>query len=40
MNQSDFEADLRREGYQIFYGGLRAGEVNPTTRMRGTHASW
>ena len=29
MNQSDFEADLRREGYQIFYGGLRAGEVNP-----------
>ena len=29
MNQSDFEADLRREGYQIFYGGLKAGEVNP-----------
>jgi quercetin dioxygenase-like cupin family protein len=28
MNQSDFEADLRREGYQVFYGGVRAGEVN------------
>ena len=28
MNQSDFEADLRREGYQVFYGGLKAGEVN------------
>ena len=29
MNQSDFEADLRREGYQIFYGGMGAGQVNP-----------
>jgi quercetin dioxygenase-like cupin family protein len=29
MNRSEFEADLRREGYQIFYGGLKAGEVNP-----------
>lgn len=29
MNQSDFEADLRREGYEVFYGGLKAGEVNP-----------
>ena len=29
MNQGEFEADLRREGYQVFYGGLRAGEVNP-----------
>jgi len=28
MNQSDFETDLRREGYQVFYGGLKAGEVN------------
>jgi len=28
MNQSDFEADLRRRGYQVFYGGLKAGEVN------------
>jgi quercetin dioxygenase-like cupin family protein len=28
MNQSDFEADLRRQGYQVFYGGLRPGEVN------------
>jgi hypothetical protein len=28
MNQSDFEADLLREGYQVFYGGLKAGEVN------------
>ena len=29
MNQNEFEADLRREGYQVFYGGLRADEVNP-----------
>src|SRR5215469_9560027 len=29
MKESDFEADLRREGYQIFYGGLQAGTVNP-----------
>lgn len=29
MNQSEFEADLRREGYQVFYGGLRAKEMNP-----------
>ena len=29
MNQSDFEADLRREGYQVVYGGMKAGEVNP-----------
>jgi len=29
MNQSEFEADLLREGYQVFYGGLRANEVNP-----------
>jgi quercetin dioxygenase-like cupin family protein len=29
MNQSEFEADLRRDGYQIFYGGLQAGMVNP-----------
>ena len=29
MNQREFEAELRREGYQIFYGGLKAGEVNP-----------
>jgi quercetin dioxygenase-like cupin family protein len=28
MNQSDFEAALRQEGYQVFYGGLKAGEVN------------
>ena len=28
MNQADFEADLRREGYQVFYGGLKAGAVN------------
>ena len=28
MNQSEFEADLRREGYQVFYGGLQAGTVN------------
>ena len=28
MNQREFEAELRREGYQIVYGGLKAGEVN------------
>src|SRR5215467_3475976 len=28
MNQSEFETDLRREGYQVFYGGLQAGTVN------------
>jgi quercetin dioxygenase-like cupin family protein len=28
MNQSEFEADLRREGYQVFYGGLGANQVN------------
>jgi hypothetical protein len=28
MNQCDFEADLRREDYEVFYGGLKAGEVN------------
>jgi quercetin dioxygenase-like cupin family protein len=29
MNQSEFEADLKREGYGIYYGGLKANEVNP-----------
>jgi hypothetical protein len=29
MNQSEFEADLQRQGYQVFYGGLQAGVVNP-----------
>ena len=29
MNQSEFEADLKREGYDIFYGGLRPNENNP-----------
>ena len=29
MNQSEFEAELRRQGYQVFYGGLQAGMVNP-----------
>jgi quercetin dioxygenase-like cupin family protein len=28
MNQRDFEADLQRQGYQIFYGGLKPGEMN------------
>ena len=27
MNR-EFEADLKREGYQVFYGGLRANETN------------
>ena len=25
MNQSEFEADLKREGYEVLYGGLRPG---------------
>ncbi len=29
MNQSEFEADLRREGYDVYYGGLRPGHANP-----------
>jgi quercetin dioxygenase-like cupin family protein len=29
MNQREFEAELRRAGYQIFYGGLKPGEINP-----------
>jgi quercetin dioxygenase-like cupin family protein len=29
MNQREFEADLRRQGYQVFYGGFPAGTVNP-----------
>ena len=29
MNQAEFEADLRREGYEVFYGGLKAGLHNP-----------
>ncbi len=29
MNQSDFEADLRRQGYEVFYGGMQAGMINP-----------
>src|SRR5260370_41483889 len=29
MNQSEFEADLQRQGYQVFYGGLQAGMGNP-----------
>ena len=29
MNQTEFEADLRCQGYQVFYGGLQAGTVNP-----------
>jgi quercetin dioxygenase-like cupin family protein len=29
MDQSEFEAHLRSEGYQVFYGGLQAGMANP-----------
>ena len=29
MNQSEFEADLKREGYEVFYGGMQAGHSNP-----------
>jgi quercetin dioxygenase-like cupin family protein len=28
MNQCGFEADLRRDGYQVYYGSLKANEVN------------
>ncbi|HEX3991614.1 MAG TPA: cupin domain-containing protein [Acetobacteraceae bacterium] len=28
MNQSEFEADLKREGYEVFYGGMQAGHAN------------
>jgi quercetin dioxygenase-like cupin family protein len=28
MNQSDFEAALRHEGYEVVYGGMKAREVN------------
>ena len=29
MNQSEFEADLKREGYEIFFTGLRANQQKP-----------
>ena len=29
MNQSEFETDLKREGYEVVYGGQRAGHANP-----------
>jgi len=29
MNQSEFEAELRRDGYSVFYGGMGAEHVNP-----------
>jgi quercetin dioxygenase-like cupin family protein len=29
VNQSEFEADLRREGYGVFYGGMAADHANP-----------
>jgi quercetin dioxygenase-like cupin family protein len=29
MNQAEFEADLRREGYEVHYGGLRANHEAP-----------
>ena len=29
MNQGEFEADLKREGYEVSYGGLRPGYANP-----------
>jgi quercetin dioxygenase-like cupin family protein len=29
MNQNEFEADLKREGYDVYYGGLRAGHQAP-----------
>jgi hypothetical protein len=32
MTQSEFETDLRRQGYQVFYGGLQAGMVHGNWR--------
>jgi quercetin dioxygenase-like cupin family protein len=29
MNQSEFEADLKHEGYEVYYGGLQPGHANP-----------
>lgn len=29
MNQSEFEAELRRDGYQVVFSGMQAGQVNP-----------
>ena len=29
MNREEFEADLLREGYRVFYNGFRANEVLP-----------
>jgi quercetin dioxygenase-like cupin family protein len=29
VNRSEFEADMRREGYEVFYGGLQAKTTNP-----------
>jgi mannose-6-phosphate isomerase-like protein (cupin superfamily) len=29
MNQSEFEADLRRTGYDVYYGGQRADHSAP-----------
>jgi quercetin dioxygenase-like cupin family protein len=29
MNQSEFEAELKHEGYDVYYGGLRPDQVNP-----------
>jgi quercetin dioxygenase-like cupin family protein len=28
MNQSEFEAELKRDGYDVFYGGMRADQFN------------
>jgi quercetin dioxygenase-like cupin family protein len=32
MNLGEFEADLRRNGYEVFYGGFAAGQINPDHR--------
>ena len=29
MKREEFEAELARDGYQLFYGGLRANEALP-----------
>jgi quercetin dioxygenase-like cupin family protein len=29
MNQAEFEADLRREGYEVYYGGQRPDQHTP-----------
>ncbi len=29
MNHSEFEAELRRDGFKVIYGGIKPGTTNP-----------